>query len=40
MSDEKPSLDIIVSVLSAIKRDLDDLYKMVEELKKMQKINN
>jgi hypothetical protein len=38
--EDAPSIDLIVSILSAIKRDLDDLYKMVEELKKLQKVNN
>jgi hypothetical protein len=40
MPDDKISVDLIVSILSAIKKDIDELYKMVEELKKLQKINN
>jgi hypothetical protein len=37
---EAPSIDLIVSILSAIKKDIDELYKQIEELKKLQKINN
>jgi hypothetical protein len=36
----KPDIDLIASALSAVKKDIEELYKMVEELKKLQKVNN
>jgi hypothetical protein len=37
---ETPSIDLIVSILSAIKKDIDEIYRRLEILEKAQKINN
>jgi hypothetical protein len=40
MTNEKIDIDLIASALSAIQKDIEELYKQVEELKKMHKTNN